>query len=307
MPQQNPFQAAISGLIGGRKPLGSIRTPDKGEGQFYEDPSITAHGLLKAQEDEIQNRMYNETDPAGIERLRRFLTGTQADITENEASMRNPEMEAGYAANLKAQRAGFPSSAAEGVYGRSQDEAKMRIPVEVATTTGQYDVNQENARGRHQLDLQREGNREFGAREDRFYNELEEAQKRAAEAGKTGGVQQFLSSIIPPGPRSAGRFGFTAPQRPPNVTQESNSVANELARIQIDNPRNPGSTAALVSVASALMSKQGVDPESQKVIIDIIANPQPGDENLSSDQLIDSDDPAEAIRYINILRQLRGK
>ena len=304
MPQQNPFQAAISGLIGGRKPLGSIQTPSMGEGQFYEDPSVTAHGLLKSQEDEIQNRMYNETDPAGLERLKRFLTGTQTDITDNEASMRNPAMEANYDANLKAQRLGFPDSAAEGAYGRSQEEAKMHIPIESAEIAGQYDVNQERERGKYLLDLQREGNRDFGNREDKFYSELEEAQNRASGVD---GVSQFLTGITPPGPKSSGRFSFSAPQRPQSTATEAKYIADELARLQNDMSRDPGSINALASAATSLMGKLGIDSEAQSIIVDILVNPKPGDNLKSSDQIYESSDPEDKRIVRDLLRQFRGR
>jgi len=297
---QNPFAAPLAGLTGGRKKIASIQTPSMGIGQFYEDPSVTNYGLLNQQKDELRNRMTNEVDPSVLERLKLILGGVNEDIGESEAYMQNPVMEAGYAANLEAQRAGFPSSAAAGDYERGFEKEKMRIPIKAAETSNQGAFSRLLQTGIQNKDL---AVTQSDLMAEREASAAENALQIAREYANSGRAFNYRG----PTKSGGGGFGVGAAPRPQNTAPEAAAIRNELARLQIDNSRDPGSQAALNSSISAYLLKSGLDPEAQEIISDIIMNPRPGDENKTSDQLYTSDDPNDVIQVVNILRMFRGK
>ena len=297
---QNPFAAPLAGLTGGRKKIASIQTPSMGVGQFYEDPSVTNYGLLNQQKDELRNRMTNEVDPSVLERLKLILGGVNEDIGESEAYMQNPAMEAGYAANLEAQRAGFPSSAAAGDYERGFEEEKMRIPIKAAETSNQGAFSRLLQTGIQNKDLAVTQSDLFADREAAAHERALELARQAAESGRSFNYRG-------PTKTGGGGMGIGAAPKPQNTNPDVAAIQDELARLEIGDAKDLGSQARLNSAMSSFLMKSGLDPEAQGIITDIIMNPRPGNENLTSEELYESDDPADYAQVVNILRMLRGK
>jgi len=177
MPFRNPQQPpALQGLIDaitrrsnstyGKVPPSMAEASSSGS---LNDP-IKLLGLQQGFKSELEDRVNRpaDSDMAFPGSLQNMLSRATQDVNETQQNMRNPVMEAQYAADAASQREGFPSSSAQSRYIRDMNSQKINQPSAVAAIERAGGLDRANVNARAMRDVASIGADQRGQSVDLF-------------------------------------------------------------------------------------------------------------------------------------------
>jgi hypothetical protein len=172
---QNPFQAALENLrkvgqgvyrprpdtallsaneLAPRRPLTDL-TGEPGGSPVEQDPSSTDYLYKTRLADETKDRLFNATragDPNEAAALKGLLGTTEQDIADSPITQQRAQGEDYLAKQRAARTVGFDSSQEQGQFGQKLEMAKATAPVDVEKLRGMFGVQQEQERGKWQVE-----------------------------------------------------------------------------------------------------------------------------------------------------------